>query len=172
MERQHGRDAADGPPSADDQQLLAQALAKTRSVVETWLGPTSSKQTTPINRSFERYTESPSLLAQPSRLGIGATAQHHKTDPQDSVFANYQLKMQLTGSERQPRSTPAAAVQRKRPLLATARKLPKPSRTLERADTGEDEEESRAKSVGRTALAPTAPAVATSYKHRPGRRRV
>lgn len=136
-----------------DLDKLADDLNVGKSLVDTWL-------TSSVNKKLKRaaalpidYSDTSLPMTRPARLGIGAKPQIANTsEPYESIFGNYQLKMQLTGRERlgEGKVNGKGLVP---PIHQSVKKKLPPVKSLRPFNT--DEEESRAKSVGIVKTAPS-----------------
>lgn len=121
-----------------DLDALADTLARSNSIVDSWLKSSSSTKKLPT-KSIE-YNEA--SLARPPRLGIGAKPEVNKQAEVESIFGNYRLKMQLTGKEQLGKDSKLI----KQVGLAVG-KRPAPVKPLR--PVVKEEEESRSQSVGK-----------------------
>lgn len=144
---------------------LADAFSSGRSVVDDWLAknlkrPFQSTAKLPLDYTSEAYA------ARPPRLGIGAKPSSNTSyglGEDTGIVGAYKLRAQLTGGKVDGKRGPLNAIfmsDQSRKMGKTAGSSTAPLRPLKR----DEDEESRAKSVGKGAsMAPRGASIVPSY---------
>ena len=114
--------------SLENLEKIAEAFASKHAIVDSWLKDAAHKLNSKKKVPPVEYVDSASL-ARPARLGIGAKpqAQSQKKADAQSVFANYRLKMKLTGQEEL-----SGGVAEDKKLLSLIRKQPLKRRDIKK----------------------------------------
>lgn len=146
--------SSNGDATTKELEAVADSLSRPHSVVESWLVAAQGQKKLPA--STKLHVDYERAAARPARLGLGAKPESSSGSAlaHESVFGNYQLKMQLTGKmAAEPRTG------KKRPLLSlvptssATGKRPQPVQKLRPAGGSDDDDsESRAKTVGKRSV--------------------